>query len=314
MVSVILITYNHGPFISETLDSILRQEVDFPYEIVIGEDCSPDNTLEICEAYARRYPDRIRLLPSDRNWGMVNNYFRTITECRGKYVAFIDGDDYWTDPLKLARQVDFLERNPEYGLVYTDIETISMDGQVIRDEALERRRKLYRQGEVFFDLFKENFINTCTVMVAHDLFVPAKAKWNKYWFTYDYWLWMLVAMRAKVGYLPLKTAHYRKHPGGVTNSTVVTRNKKRTYYLFHHIVTLFDKRYGKPISETEKMILFRKMLSLLYRRQGTWEMKRQILAILPKYNPGVYNTFRIFVGKMKRRLPAFLPRTIASQP
>ncbi|MDD3430102.1 MAG: glycosyltransferase family 2 protein [Oscillospiraceae bacterium] len=114
MVSVAVITYRQEQYIRRALDSILAQQVNFKYEIVIGEDKSPDNTREILAEYAARYPDMIRVLPRPENLGASRNIYDVYTRCNGKYIANLEGDDYWTDPKKLQLQVDFLEQNPQY--------------------------------------------------------------------------------------------------------------------------------------------------------------------------------------------------------
>lgn len=110
-VSACLITYNHEDYIVKCIEGALSQVVDFEYEIVIGEDKSTDETLKICEKYASKYPDKIRLIKRDVNLGMMGNWIDTIKSCQGKYIAICEGDDYWTDPLKLQKQVDVLESN-----------------------------------------------------------------------------------------------------------------------------------------------------------------------------------------------------------
>src|ERR1700686_765845 len=114
--SVMLITYNHEPFIAQVLQSILDQRVNFDYEIVVGEDCSTDRTREILMNFHYRYPGRIVPLLRDRNLGMMLNLKQTPSACQGKYVALIEGDDYWTCEDKLQKQVDFLDSHPEYAI------------------------------------------------------------------------------------------------------------------------------------------------------------------------------------------------------
>lgn len=123
-VSVLMITYNHEKFIAQAIDSILMQQVNFEYEIVIGEDCSTDNTRDIVINYQRKYPDKIRALLPETNLGMQKNLVQTLKACQGKYIALCEGDDYWIDPLKLKKQVDFLEANPEYSLVFCNVKVI----------------------------------------------------------------------------------------------------------------------------------------------------------------------------------------------
>lgn len=106
-VSVLMITYNHEKFIAQAIDSILMQQVNFDYEIVIGEDCSTDGTRAIVIQYQKEYPDKIRLLLPEENLGMHKNFVQTFRACQGEYIALLEGDDYWTSPRKLQKQVDF---------------------------------------------------------------------------------------------------------------------------------------------------------------------------------------------------------------
>lgn len=127
VLSVRISTYQHAGFIRQCLDSVLCQQTNFPFEIVIGEDCSTDGTREIVFEYAERYPERIRVITADINVGVKANGQRLRNACRGKYVALLEGDDYWCDPLKLQQQVDFLESNPDYALCYHDFVLLDSD-------------------------------------------------------------------------------------------------------------------------------------------------------------------------------------------
>lgn len=119
MISVIVVTYNQEKTIGRTLDSILRQEWSGQLEIVIGEDCSADATADICRDYARRYPNVVRLFCNERNKGLVDNYFDCLLQCRGEFIADCAGDDFWTDSLKLRKEVEVLESHDEVMLVHT---------------------------------------------------------------------------------------------------------------------------------------------------------------------------------------------------
>ena len=142
LVSVWVITYNHADFIEKCLDSILEQEINYPFEICLGEDESTDGTREICREYAARYPNIIRLFLRDRNdprragcagaWQF--NFIETFKACRGKYVALCDGDDFWSDPKKLQKQVDYLEQHPECSGCFHKIGQVSEKGRVIHTD------------------------------------------------------------------------------------------------------------------------------------------------------------------------------------
>jgi glycosyltransferase involved in cell wall biosynthesis len=116
-----MITYNHEKFIDQAIDSALNQVTDFPFQLVIGEDGSTDATRKICELYQERYPDKILLLPKKGNLGMMKNFLRSYRACEGKYIAFLEGDDYWTDSTKLQKQVDFLEANEGYSACFHNV-------------------------------------------------------------------------------------------------------------------------------------------------------------------------------------------------
>lgn len=118
LLSICCITYNHEQFINKAIDGFLMQKTTFPVEIIIGEDHSKDNTREIIKSYTYKYPDKIKLIISDQNVGAVENERRVILEAKGKYIAFCEGDDYWNEPYKLQKQVDFLESNPDYSVCF----------------------------------------------------------------------------------------------------------------------------------------------------------------------------------------------------
>jgi glycosyltransferase involved in cell wall biosynthesis len=114
LVSVCMVTYNHESYIARAIESVLMQKTDFPFELVVSDDCSSDGTVEICRSYKDRYPDRIRLLLSEKRLGVTGNGVKTLDACTGKYIALCDGDDFWTSPDKLQKQADIMETHEEY--------------------------------------------------------------------------------------------------------------------------------------------------------------------------------------------------------
>jgi glycosyltransferase involved in cell wall biosynthesis len=120
LVSALIITYNQEQTIADTIDGALMQECEFPVEIVIAEDSSTDGTGSICKSYQQKHPAKIKLLLQETNQGLVKNYIDGISLCSGKYIAQCAGDDYWIDPLKLCKQVKYLQENPGRGVVSTN--------------------------------------------------------------------------------------------------------------------------------------------------------------------------------------------------
>jgi glycosyltransferase involved in cell wall biosynthesis len=166
-VSVAMITFNHERFIHEAINSILSQKTDFHFELVLGEDHSTDSTRHICEEYVQKYPEKIRLLPSNKNLGMIPNLIRTFQACLGQYIAFLEGDDYWTDALKLQKQVDFLDANPDYGLVHTDFDHyVQSTGLLTKSFIKSSRQKIkYQQSPNYIKwaIMGKAKISTCTI-------------------------------------------------------------------------------------------------------------------------------------------------------
>jgi glycosyltransferase involved in cell wall biosynthesis len=169
MVSVHIITYNHVDYIREAIESVLMQEVDFPMEIVIGDDESTDGTREICMEYAEQHPDKIRLMLHRRENNIkldgrpthLFQYWYNTLSLRGKYIAGVSGDDYWTDPEKLQKQVDFLEKNPEFALSFHDAHKIDQAGSVIEKSILPNRNK---RNLSKLDLLKGEHVPALVVM------------------------------------------------------------------------------------------------------------------------------------------------------
>lgn len=118
LLSVVTVTYNHELYIARMIEGVLAQRVDFPMEFIIADDCSTDGTLAVCEKYREANPDLIRIISGPLNLGAVANERRAVEAARGKYIATCEGDDWWTDPMKLQKQVDFLELHPEFSVCF----------------------------------------------------------------------------------------------------------------------------------------------------------------------------------------------------
>ncbi|TDN89137.1 glycosyltransferase involved in cell wall biosynthesis [Salegentibacter sp. 24] len=208
-VSVFILTYNQEDFIANTLESILNQETNFKYQLVIGEDLSSDATRQICETYAEKYPEKIKLLPSNRRLGLINNFIRTIKACDGKYIAVCDGDDYWIEPLKLQKQYDFLESRPDFSIVYTGIRNLYPTGE-FKDKTWDHSNNSRNFDELIFG----NFIPSVTAFYRNKQNEVEIPNWIKN-FPYGDWpvyLW-LTRNGDKVGYIDEITGVYRKEIG-----------------------------------------------------------------------------------------------------
>lgn len=149
LVSVCCICYNQEQYIRQALDGFVMQQTNFPFEVVISDDCSKDGTRAVLAEYKEKYPELIRDVSKDFNQGVISNWWYVQSEARGKYTAICEGDDFWTDPLKLQKQVDFLESHPEYSMCFhgAEIKNESRTRELITCKEIENKE--YQTNDIF---------------------------------------------------------------------------------------------------------------------------------------------------------------------
>lgn len=288
LVSVHMMTYNHESYIRQAIEGVMMQQTDFEYELVIGEDCSQDRTREICFEYQKRYPEKIRVLWSEHNvFSIGGNDVRTTANCRGEFIAICEGDDYWTDPRKLQKQVDVMRMRPNVALCFT--------GADIWDTTTDRHREWSGVHDYDVGLIRGadfarthlwghnpncpgadfSFIVTGTTLFRRAVYEKAVEKfelmsWNLY--LGDSQTWLGLAALGDVYYLPDQTAVYRRNEGGLTKTSmrkvgidatlvrlffateVFKRISRRfpTFWLNATAVSLLAWQFGKGKSEIRK--------------------------------------------------------------
>lgn len=212
-VSVAMVTYNQERFLGQAIESALAQRTDFPFEIVLSDDCSTDGAPEIARRYAQQYPERIRLLTHETNLGLTRNIAQTIEACHGEYVANLEGDDYWTDTEKLQRQVDYLDANRDCSWCFTRATVIDADGGPIASPDVVRTvREKYTLADYLERQFQPRF---CTVMFRNRLF-SRFPDWYYRMPTADLPLHVFnTEAGGLIGFIDEEMAAYRIHPGGI---------------------------------------------------------------------------------------------------
>ncbi len=244
MVSVRVITYNHEAFLRQCLEGIFMQQTDFPFEVVIGEDCSTDGTRVICEEYRTRYPEVVTLLMHQQNVGAQENARRTREACKGKYIALCEGDDYWTDPLKLQKQATFLEENGEFTLCFHNC-------YVRHETAPSETQELFQHysKDIYGiqDLFGKWLIPTASVMFRNHLFEDYP-DWLRNAIVGDTPFYILIASFGKIKLLPGVMGVYRRHPGGATNFLHGYHYWERMIELYTGMDEYFEFRYRNEIN------------------------------------------------------------------
>lgn len=258
MASILVLTYNQELYIEACIESLLRQKTSYRFEIVIGEDYSQDQTLSICKAYALKYPDIIRLLPSESNMGMSLNNIRTINAARGKYLAYCDGDDLWTDPMKLQKQVDFLEENSDFGLVHTDGDYFWIaSGKRINNYNRKTYPALTDLPKPFANIIDNsyNFINS-SVVARRTLYVKILDEMKDDFLTYridDTFLMLEACQRSLIKYFDISMMQHNILAESFTQSACAEKlldYKIRGYAL----IRFFIQKYPTPCNSRIKAI------------------------------------------------------------
>lgn len=211
VVSACIISYKQEAFIEATLSGAMRQQLNVPFEIVVGDDSSPDSTLSIIERLASQNSS-IRILGKEKNLGMHGNWARTIKACNGKYIALCEGDDIWNDPMKLQKQIDLLEKNPNASACFSNADVLNEDGSVSPYAYVDKEFGVLSAKD-FFEL-NFNPVPTCTLVFRRSCFQDFPPAYFQSPFA-DWILHTLLIQKGDYIYLPKKTSTYRKHDGGV---------------------------------------------------------------------------------------------------
>lgn len=262
LVSVVVLAYQHAPFISQCIEGILNQDVNFPYEIIIGEDGSTDGTREICKDFAEKYPRKIRLFLRDRkdviysngNPSGKYNFIATLKSCRGKYVAHCDGDDYWTDSGKLLNQMLFLDQNTAFSLCVHRVKILenralsndNFSGTVFNLDYLIDHGRIGHTSSYFF----RNFSNSELGKRFFEYFLRAD------FFGGDRLLQMVLVTIGPIKMMPEFMAIYRKHSASITGTKSFAENYNLGSFIllkkFNHIT---DFKYKDKVESKQKFWL-----------------------------------------------------------
>jgi glycosyltransferase involved in cell wall biosynthesis len=239
-----MITYNHERFIGQALEGVLSQKVNFDYEIVIGEDCSTDGTRAVIQDFQRRNPDRIVPLFREANVGAMRNFAETLAACRGEYVAFLEGDDYWTSAHKLQMQVDFLDAHLDHAVCCTRALFVEEGAQ----GHSEMQPQIPAGSYSIIDLFATNLVVTCTVMYRWGS-VGLLPDWVFGLKMADWPLHVLVARSGKLRLLDEVTSTYRIHPGGIWSSLSPQDQKLAIVETLRTMEKHLDSQYKNQIRD-----------------------------------------------------------------
>ncbi len=255
-VTVITLAYNHEPYIRQCLDGIVMQKTNFAYELLIHDDASTDNTANIIREYEAKYPEIIKPIYQTENQyskggGTIGRFL--YPRATGKYIAFCDGDDYWTDPYKLQKQVDFLEKNEEYSICFHNVKIWKEIEQKMVDDYITKE---VPETTTIVDLANGNYIHTPSVMFRYN-----KKVFDDYFLLQnlpvgDYVLHMLNAKYGKIKKLSDTMAVYRVHAGGIWSEKALEDKALKWVKMIERVKPLFvEQGVGNNLSTQQEKLL-----------------------------------------------------------
>lgn len=269
LVSVAMITYNHEEYIEEAINSVLMQETDFDVELIISNDNSPDQTDTIIQRILKEHPKShwIKYIKHEKNIGMMPNLNDNFQRCLGKYIAICEGDDYWTDPQKLQKQIDFLENNPEYVITYSDIQAFDSNGHLQNPGGVTRDV----EAKELQKCINISTLTTCFRNVVKEL--PPESLTARFG---DLFIWSLLGQYGKGKFLgDIKPAKYRVHDGGVCSKknprqmlimSQITSGALFAYYYRIGNQELADYFQKKNLRESIRGIGLYPFLQMIYKK------------------------------------------------
>ena len=262
LVSICVITYNHEQFLARALDSILSQEMDFQYEIIIGEDCSQDATRAICEQYKQNYSDVIQLILHEKNVGLIRNYVSIMTAAKGKYIAICSGDDYWCDSMKLKKQVAFLEQNIDYSMCFTNAyeeSNFSWEGYQKKQFSNVEDRE-YKGDQIILDWI----IPASSVMIRNGL-LDFSFLLKRTFYAEDLVQYLKLNEYGKLRGMSDITTTYTRHENAIT-SNIISREKTLKKYVVNLLSIDVELNY-------KYRQIIKKDLSIVYYNEAKYMFK-----------------------------------------
>jgi len=281
MVSVCMLSYGHEKVISQAIEGVLMQVCDCEVELIIANDCSPDNTSAIVNQLMENHPNGkwIRYTNHAANIGMVENFHYALKQAKGEYVAFCDGDDFWTDSSKLQKQLDIFKNDQDVALVHTDYSIFKEVDESYLQSVNDSKH--IPTNNVYNELLHSNFIATLTVMVKTNVLRQAANSIGTVLSKcpmVDYPLWLYVSSNYKVAYLEQSTATYRYSPSSASHSESLTKNLKFLQGIFTVRKYFVNRVKNVPLSITIKiyksfytesgLYILKKLKQKLYAQPG----------------------------------------------
>ena len=319
-VSIVVMTYNHINYIKKALDSILEQQYNGTYEIVIGDDCSTDGTSDIILEYFNKYPDIIKPHIRTQNIGAKRNMYELMTCCQGKYMAFLDSDDFWNNPQKLQKQVDFLNNNPSYIGCVGQFYVTDKDGVPYHDRDFEIQminQTTYSKQE--FE--KGKLASHISTLLCKNLFLMYPSGFFSFWndiddkMAGDITMYMLLTLHGNIYCLNDNFSCYRKDisPTSTSYSSLqATKNKRDHLFLTQiQLETIAKKFFNKKISCSKfKKNIFASAVFQWCRTKHSYDWKVIMNIIRYSRQPILFFLYLIYLLSAKKILLAVYKKDV----
>ena len=238
LVSVLMMSYNHEKFITKAIEGVLMQQTSFLVELVIGDDCSNDNSLVICNDFKNKYPNAIKLLSRDFNLGMMANFVSILEACSGKYVAICDGDDYWIDPYKLQKQVNFLEANDDYIACFHNARIVSSNA--ICHSLFNSLNEV--SNPTSFDIISRQWFIASASLLFRNKRIQMP-DWVLNVINNDFMLELLLAKEGDFFYMHDVMSVYRSHSNSFSSETNKVKLYQKIIDLYCYVKPLYQEKY-----------------------------------------------------------------------
>ncbi|MDR0894980.1 MAG: glycosyltransferase [Prevotellaceae bacterium] len=235
-VSVLMLTYNQERYVAQAIRSVLAQQTDFAFELVIGNDASTDQTGAICARLALCHPDRIVLIDRPQNVGLAQNFMDTYHCLRGQYVAICEGDDYWISRYKLQRQVAWLEAHPDDAICFHRVINYYEDNHT---KSLSNGGQ--KRDTDILDLARGNYITNVSVLFRRGVFGELP-DWFAQVSTYDYPLHLLTAQYGRIHYMRRPMAVYRQRADAIWSKAAAEKKRDISLSVRQQLITHFQAR------------------------------------------------------------------------
>jgi len=269
LVSVAIVSYNLERWLARAIDSALTQRTDFSFEVVIGDDCSTDSTLVIARSYQERFPGIVRVLEREKNQGMSRNYYETFEQCHGKYIAWLDADDYWTDPEKLAIQTQTMEADSTINVCGHVVRWVSPEGEVRRERSPAISAGRYGLDEIL----RHDFLPSPSILFRNGIQHSLPEWYFDLAPTTDWPIWVVAALTGDIVLLDRVMADYMLTPG----SSLMSRGQLYWYHtdarFYEHIESILPAKWHR-LARSEKGKRY-EALAYALRKQGEFTPSRE---------------------------------------